>query len=156
MHAFARAGTTNNVDMNRNVFKICKKILGPGSSFWMLGEKKLKRTNAKCCGNISTEVYRYAADNNSRCYRKKNVNPLNANPIKWPNTLKQFVGKLPTNCLSVFGHFVNLALKGLIEKLLPRALENTGLYIKRPFLKAHKWISAATVVCLSRLPNIRC
>ena len=41
------------------------------------------------------------------------LNPLSANPTKWPNTLKQFVGKLPTNCLSVFGHFVNLALKGL-------------------------------------------
>ena len=32
---------------------------------------------------------------------------------KSPNTLKQFAAKLPTNCLSVFGHFVNLALKGL-------------------------------------------
>ena len=32
---------------------------------------------------------------------------------KWPNTLKQFVGNLPTNCLSEFGHFVGLALKGL-------------------------------------------
>ena len=41
------------------------------------------------------------------------INPLSANPTKWPNTLKQFVGKLPTNCLSVFGHFVKLALKGL-------------------------------------------
>ena len=41
------------------------------------------------------------------------LNPLSASPTKWPNTLKQFVGKLPTNCLSVFGHFVNLALKGL-------------------------------------------
>ena len=41
------------------------------------------------------------------------LNPLNANPTKWPKTLKQFVGKLPTSCLSVFGHFVNLALKGL-------------------------------------------
>ena len=40
-------------------------------------------------------------------------NPLNANPKKWSNTLKQFVGKLPTNCLSVFDHFVGLALKGL-------------------------------------------
>ena len=40
-------------------------------------------------------------------------NPLSANPTKWPNTLKQFVGKLPTNCLSVFDHFVKLALKGL-------------------------------------------
>ena len=27
--------------------------------------------------------------------------------------LKQFVGNLPTNCLSVFDHFVGLALKGL-------------------------------------------
>ena len=40
-------------------------------------------------------------------------NPLSANPTKWPNTLKQFVRKLPTNCLSVFDHFVNSALKGL-------------------------------------------
>ena len=39
--------------------------------------------------------------------------PLNANPTKWSNTLKQFVGNLPTNCLSVFDHFVGLALKGL-------------------------------------------
>ena len=40
-------------------------------------------------------------------------NPLSANPIKWSNTFKQFVGKLPTNCLSVFDHFVGLALKEL-------------------------------------------
>ena len=46
----------------------------------------------------------------------QNLNPLSAKLIKWPNTLKQFVGNLPTNCLSVFGHFVGLALKGLIEK----------------------------------------
>ena len=42
------------------------------------------------------------------------VNPLSANPTKWPNALKQFVGNLPTNCLSVFDNFVGLALKGLI------------------------------------------
>ena len=41
-------------------------------------------------------------------------NPLSANPEKWSNTLKQFVGNLPTNCLSVFDHFMNLALKGII------------------------------------------
>ena len=41
------------------------------------------------------------------------LNPLSTNPTKWPNTLKQFVGKLPTNCLSVFDHFVKLTLKGL-------------------------------------------
>ena len=45
---------------------------------------------------------------------QKYLNPLSTNPIKWPNTHKHFVGNLPTNCLSVFGHFVNLALKGLI------------------------------------------
>ena len=40
-------------------------------------------------------------------------NPLSANPTKWSNTFKQFVNKLPTNCLSVFDHFVGLALKWL-------------------------------------------
>ena len=32
---------------------------------------------------------------------------------KWSNLFKQFVGKLPTNCLSVFDHFVGFALKEL-------------------------------------------
>ena len=41
-----------------------------------------------------------------------NLNLLSANSKKWSNTLKQFVGNLP-NCLSVFEHFVGLALKGL-------------------------------------------
>ena len=36
-----------------------------------------------------------------------------ANPTKWSNTLKQFVGNLPTNCLSVFDQFMILAFKGL-------------------------------------------
>ena len=40
-------------------------------------------------------------------------NPLSANITKWSNTLKQFVGSLPTNCLSVFRYFVKLTLKGL-------------------------------------------
>ena len=44
---------------------------------------------------------------------KFSLNPLSANPTKWSNKLKQFVGNLPTNCLSVFDHFVKLALKGL-------------------------------------------
>ena len=41
------------------------------------------------------------------------INPLSANPTKWSNTLKQFVGKLPTNCLSKSDHFVGLTYKGL-------------------------------------------
>ena len=41
------------------------------------------------------------------------LNPLSAKFIKWSNTLKQIVGKLPTICLSVFDHFSGLAFKGL-------------------------------------------
>ena len=44
------------------------------------------------------------------------LNPLSANFTKWSNTLKQFVGKLPTNCLSVLDHFVRLTLKALIPR----------------------------------------
>ena len=36
-------------------------------------------------------------------------NPLSAKLTKWPNTLKQFINNLPTNCLNVFGHFMGLA-----------------------------------------------
>ena len=43
---------------------------------------------------------------------------FSVNFTKWSNTLKQFVGSLPTNCLSVFAHFVGLALKGLIKNAL--------------------------------------
>ena len=50
--------------------------------------------------------------NNTRFF-----NPLSANFTNWSNTVKQFVGKLPANCLSVFDHFVGLVLKGLIRKL---------------------------------------
>ena len=44
------------------------------------------------------------------------LNPLIVNPTKWSNTLKQFVGKLPTNCLSVFDHFMGFTLKGLMGR----------------------------------------
>ena len=44
------------------------------------------------------------------------LSPLNANPTKWSNTqtIRQL---LSTNCLSVFDHFVGLALKGLTIEL---------------------------------------
>ena len=44
-------------------------------------------------------------------------NPLSANFTKWSIILKQLVGNLPTNCLSVFGHFVGLVLEGLSCRL---------------------------------------
>ena len=45
---------------------------------------------------------------------KTRINPLNGNLTTWSNTLKQFVDNLLTNCLSMFDHFVGLALKGLM------------------------------------------
>ena len=44
---------------------------------------------------------------------KHSIEKQNFNFTKWSNTFKQFVGNLPTNCLSVFADFVGLALKGL-------------------------------------------
>ena len=42
---------------------------------------------------------------------------LSANPIKLSNTLKQFVGNLPTNCLSVSNYFLGgQRLKGYIDE----------------------------------------
>ena len=39
------------------------------------------------------------------CFPIPLLNPLCANFTKWSNTLKRFVGKLTTNCLSVFDNF---------------------------------------------------
>ena len=52
---------------------------------------------------------------NARCilfslWAKAFINSLSANMTKWSNTLKQFVSNLPTNCLSVFDHFVVLTI----------------------------------------------
>ena len=33
------------------------------------------------------------------------VSPLSPNLAKWLNTFNDFIGNLPTNCLSVFDHF---------------------------------------------------
>ena len=41
------------------------------------------------------------------------VNPFRANPAKWSDYLKQFIDNLPTNCYSVFDHFVALSFKRL-------------------------------------------
>ena len=65
--------------------------------------------------NLSTKS-RYGISLNKVNTTKTSFNPLSANLTKWSNTLKQFVCNLPTNCLSVFDHFVILALKGLRNK----------------------------------------
>ena len=85
------------------------------------------------------------------------INPLSAKFTKWSNTLKQLVGKLPTNCLSVFDHFVGLALKGLSYKdfhmyfcllLLPMAVFVTRLV---PSCEISKKIYLCLSACRSSL-----
>ena len=70
-------------------------------------------------------------------------NPLSANFTKWSNRLKQFVGF----CLSVFGHFVGLALKGLrhLKFLTSKFPCGTLFLVKIDFiLVQEKFISAST------------
>ena len=69
------------------------------------------------CRNPAFMTDIFSLSDSKKPVRKQNVlnlNPLGANFTKWSNTLKQFVGKLPTNCFSVFEHFVGLVLKGLM------------------------------------------
>ena len=73
------------------------------------------------------------------------INPLSAKLTKWPNTLKQFVGNLPTSCLSVFGHFVGLALNLAfqLETIVWNAfgLENVSTIVKRMLNTVSKFLS---------------
>ena len=55
----------------------------------------------------------------------KTMNPLSAKPTKCSNTLKHLVGKLPTNCLSLFDHLLGLALKGLKLSSIKNSPEST-------------------------------
>ena len=48
---------------------------------------------------------------NARQNKEGNLKLLSVSPTKLSNTLKQLVGYLPTNCLSVFDHFVGWRLK---------------------------------------------
>ena len=66
-------------------------------------------------------------------YLKLSINPLSVNPEKWSNTLKQIVGNLPTICLSVFDHFMNLALKGL-KVMQSQQLIYHSNYLERGFI----------------------
>ena len=74
--------------------------------------------------NASFLIFRKHSDIKAIAIKWNSVfNPLSTNITKWSNTLKQFVGKLPTDCLSVFDHFVGLALKELTAFILDSIIE---------------------------------
>ena len=70
---------------------------------------------------------------------------LRVNRKKWSNTLKQFVGNLLTNCLSVLDHFVKLALKGLNN------IENRKLTPLLPYLEFQE--TADLVIFIEEILN---
>ena len=78
--------------------------LDKGGNVLLATQVKIFKQNKK----NSTNDTKTEEDSNQTLF-----NPLNVNPEKWSNTLKQIVDNLPTICLSVFDHFMNLALKGL-------------------------------------------
>ena len=57
------------------------------------------------------------------------INSLSAKFTKWTNTLKQFVGFCRV-CLSVFDHFVGLALKGLNYVLARGRIQNLFKHLR--------------------------
>ena len=69
----------------------------------------------RCLQNISCTFNLHFVSISSRKVTIAIINPLSANPTNWSNVLKQFVSSLPTNYLSVFDHFVGLALKELMK-----------------------------------------
>ena len=70
----------------------------------------LKETNYSLLFSNGTNQRRV-----NQFFQQIRINPLSTNPTKWSNSLKQFVGNLTTNSLSVFDHFVGLAVKELIK-----------------------------------------
>ena len=65
-------------------------------------------------------------------------NPLFANLTKSSNTLKQYVGNLPTNCLSVFDHFVGLAPKGFTS-IPPQNIKKLGIFWRLGVIEMKRW-----------------
>ena len=65
---------------------------------------------------VDGKFYRKAGKKCPLFVRKAGINPFSTNPTKWSNTLKQFVGNLLMNCLSVFDHFWDWCLRVRYEK----------------------------------------
>ena len=70
----------------------------------------------------------------SPCFLGVFFNSLSGNPTKWSNTLKHFVGYCRRIVLSVFDHFVRLALKGLTNNIGSHPIDLLKMPHLRPSL----------------------
>ena len=78
---------------------------------------------------LSRQVNGYRSSHPEVFFKKGVLKNLNANPTKYPNTPKQFVGNLSMNCLNVFDHSVNLAFKGL--RIAENSQEKTCAFLTK-------------------------
>ena len=93
----------------RNIFKNTFKFL-PKSKVICYNGKHLIFFKSSTCTKCD-RGYLKSIDN------LRSINSLSPNLTKWPNTLKQFVDKLPTNYLGVFDHFVKLSFGPLLSSI---------------------------------------
>ena len=102
------------IKLSYTLFNIFPSILllNPRELVLLILAKPLAEVSVK--GVWKLESYDICQVTHIKCF-KNLFNPLSANFTKWSNRLKQFVGKLPTNCFSVFNHLVGLTVKGLIR-----------------------------------------
>ena len=94
----------------------CKGYFLLNFSFYLISKKLFFYTDKILTANLLQHMFTLSNlkwFSYFKFHAKFHSNTLSANLTKWSSTLKQFVGNLPTNCLSVFDHFVGLALKGL-------------------------------------------
>ena len=79
--------------------------------------------------------------------------PLSANRTKWSNKLKQYISNLLTNCLSVFDHFVGLALKGLYLLNTHMLMKDVSwnMYIWHVYSNFHQEINAILLYLIDYL-----
>ena len=73
------------------------------------------------------------------------VTPLSVNFTKWSNTLKQFVGNFSDELLSVFHHFVGLALKGLTTARLNKWIASRRYHFDILYLDFYKAINISVL-----------
>ena len=67
------------------------------------------------------------------------INPLSTSPTKLSNRLIQFVGKLSTNCLSVFDHFGGLALEWLSHCIVCEVRKQTHFWALEFVIHNKSW-----------------
>ena len=98
---------------------------------------------------LITEILRFLQISSIRKAITLVFNSLSTNPTKWSNIFKQFVNNLPTNCLSVFDHFVKLAFKWLIFQSFCQNINKISICgIFWAFKSSLQIIHAATYIAL--------